>query len=551
MKFDYKHALVIVALVFFVSAPAVAALETGNAVVAQDEFSEDFFMQLIENGAEVVFANIDEEGQPAVIYGQLGVPSEDLGLTDPMYEGCIAMALVATHGELLAYALDLVGDQLFNFTGGDGGDFFAAQFGEGGLNFEDIFDYLGTDFSLMFNVFVNVPESEAASKMGQIRTYMASTFGFSFSVLLDLRIDENTFPPEMEVNLPFDSIHVYIHDVTNTFANAVDAVLDTMDQSGFLQSIDRSVFGNAAASGAGVLAVPDMGALMDLIEGFSNETTSPLSFVTSQMPDLDGPLAIAAAGYIGDQILTSEMDQLDIFGDLLGKSASSTVNALSGGQSLVGVHIPENMNLTSYSPENEAGNVTFYDSGSGMVFWYATAFTNQPDYSLMFEEGNFPPLVTIERTFAPAENSPGGSTVVTVTVANHGPEDIYNVNVTDEGFADRYPLTTVTGDTYAESPSLLGGHNLTFSYTVTFPNEGRYTFDNAIVTYDFDGNTFAKQSHVQGYDVKADPIGLLSQMISDGWPYSGIMIGVVGLGAVVNIVLMMRGGGGGSKVYQV
>ncbi len=547
MKLNYKHALALVALVFIMSVPAVAALENGNAVLAQDEFGEDFFVQLIENGAEVVFANIDRQGQPAVIYGQLGVPDSALGLDLPMYDGCIVMALVATHGELLAYALDLVGADLFNFT--DGG-FAAAQFGGEGMNFDQIFDLLGTDFSLMFNIFINVDAGDAASRMGQIRTHMAGEFGFAFSLLLDLRIDDSFFPPEMEIELPFDSIHVYIHQVTNTFENAVDAVLDVMDQTGFLQSIDRTVFSGADAAGAGILAVPDMGDLMDLIESFSNETApSPMSFVTSQMPDLDGPVAIAAAGYIGEQVVTSETDHLNIFEDLLGKSEAGVVNGLSSGQSLVVVNIPENMNLTSYLPENEAMNLTFYDEGSGMVFWNATAYTDQSDYTLNFEEGDFPPLVTIERTFTPASTAPGGSTLVTVTVLNHGPEEIYNVHLWDEGFAERYPLTTVTGTTNETYAVLMDGQNLTITYTVQFPNEGRYTFDNAIVTYDFEGETYAKQTHVEGYDVSSDPVGLLSQMIADGWPYTGIMIGVVGLGAVVNIVLMLRAGGG--KVYQV
>ena len=547
MRLNYKHALAIVALVFIISVPAVAALENGNAVTAQDEFGEDFFVQLIENGAEVVFANIDRQGQPAVIYGQLGVPSNELGLTEAMYDGCIAMALVATHGELLAYALDLVGDELFNFTGGD---FTPAQFGGEGFDFNQIFDLLGTDFSLMFNVFVNVPAGDAASRMGQIRTHMASEFGFAFSVLLDLRIDETTFPPEMEIDLPFESVHIYIHQVTNTFENAVDAVLDVMDQSGFLQSIDRTVFTESDAAGAGILAVPDMGDLMDLIEGFSNDTTpSPMSFVTSQMPDLDGPLAIAAAGYIGDQVVDSETTQLNIFEDLLGKPETGTVNGLSSGQSIVIVNTPENMNLTSYVPEDEALNQTFYDSGSGMVFWNATAYTDQPDYTLNFEEGDFPPLVTIERTFTPASTTPGGSTLVTVTVTNHGPEEIYNVHLWDTGFAERYPLTTVTGTVNTSTAVLLADQTLNLTYTVDFPNEGRYNFDNAIVTYEFDGETFAKQTHVEGYDVTADPVGLLGSMISDGWPYTGIVLGVVGLGAVVNIALMLRGGGG--KVYQV
>jgi hypothetical protein len=548
MKLNYKHALALIALVFFMSAPTVAALENGNAVVAQD-IGEDFFVQLIENGAEVVFANIDEQGQPAVIYGQLGVPDEQLGLEEAMYEGCIAMALVATQGELLAYVLDLVGDELFNFTG-DGGEFMPQQFDGEDFDFEAIFDYLGTDFSLMFNVFVNVAAGEAGSRMSQIRSHMASNFGFAFSLLLDLRIDESFFPEEMEIELPFDSIHVYIHQVTNTFENAVDAVLDVMDQSGFLQSIDRTVFSDAPASGAGILAVPDMGDLIDLIEGFDNGT-SPMSYVTSQMPDLDGPLAIAAAGYIGDQVISSDTTEIKVFEDLLGKSPAGVVNSLATGQSLVVLNIPENMNLTSYLPENEAGNVTFYDDEMGMVFWNATAFTDQPDYSVSFEEGDFPPLVTITRTFTPATTSPGGSTLVTVTVTNMGPEEVYNVTVSDVGFASRYPLTTVTGDTSANTAVLLAGteNSLNITYTVEFPNEGRYTFDNAEVTYEFEGNDFTKRTHVDAFDVTADPVGLLSQMISDGWPYTGIVIGVVGLGAVINIVMMFRGKGG--SVYQV
>lgn len=549
MKLNYKHALALIALVFFMSASAVAALENGNAVVAQDEFGEDFFGQLIQNGAEVVFANIDQQGQPAVIYGQLGVPDEQLGLGEEMYQGCIVMALVATQGELLAYALDLIGGELFNFDDG-GGEFMAAQFDGEGLDFGEIFDLLGTDLSLMFNVFINVPAGQAASKMGQIRTHMASNFGFAFSLLLDLRIDETTFPEEWEMDLPFESIHLYIHQVTNTFANAVDAILNVMDQSGFLQSIDRSVFTDAPASGAGILAVPDMAELIGLIGGFSNDTSpSPMSFVTAQMPELEGPVAVAAAGYIGEQVVFSGTDHLNIFEDLLGKSPTGVVNGLTTGQSYVLVGVPGNMNLTSYTPENEAGNVTSYDSGVGMVVWNATAFSDQPDYTLNFEEGNFPPLVTITRTFTPVTTSPGGSTVVTVTVTNVGPEAIYNVSLSDEGFAARYPLTTVTGDTFAGTTELLGGQDLTITYTIEFPNEGRYTLDSALVAYGFEGNSFLKTTHVDGFDVTADPIGLLSQMISDGWPYTGVMIGVVAIGAIFNIVRMARAGGG--KVYQV
>jgi hypothetical protein len=138
MKLNKKHAFVIIAIGFLFSIPAVNAANTGGAVVAQD-FNEDFLFDLLENGAEVVFTAIDEQGAPAVVYGQLGVPDEQLALNDPMYEGCIVMALIATQGELLEYVLDLVGAELFNFTdGGGGGPFMAQQFGEGGFDFGSI-----------------------------------------------------------------------------------------------------------------------------------------------------------------------------------------------------------------------------------------------------------------------------------------------------------------------------------------------------------------------------------------------------------------------------
>ena len=108
MKLDKKHAFVILAIGFLFSIPAVAAANSGGAVLAQD-IDENFIFDLLENGAEIVFTAIDEQGAPAVVYGQLGVPDEQLALDDPMYEGCVVMALIATQGELIDYVLDLVG----------------------------------------------------------------------------------------------------------------------------------------------------------------------------------------------------------------------------------------------------------------------------------------------------------------------------------------------------------------------------------------------------------------------------------------------------------
>lgn len=557
MKLNYKHAIVILTMAFLFASPAIAAANAGEFVVAQ-EIGEEFLFSLLDTGAEVVFASIDPQGVPAVVYGQLGIPSDELGLDQTgagqMYEGCVAMALLATQGELLDYLIDLIGGPLLNLTG-DGGQMTAAQFGgDGGFDFNSILDMIGTDFSLLINVFVDLTDADAHANMGAIRTHLHTNFGFSFADLLDLRIDESFFPPEMEINLPFEAINVFIYQVTNPFETAVSSVLNVMDQSGFLQAIDQSIFTDARASGAGLLAIPDMGFLMDLFGGFGGDggNITAASFLTAQMPDLEGPIALAGAGYIGDQILSTTSDEIKVFEDLLGKDPLTNINGITGGQSLVGVMLPDDVNVTSYSPEDESLNQTYYDSDAGVVFWNATAYTNQNEYTISFEEGSFPPLITIDRTFTPVSGSltTGGSVEVTVGVHNDGIDPILNISLTDTGFSSVYPGITVTGTTSTTSSVLDAGEWLNITYTVTFINEGAYVFPAAEVTYEFENNTYSKTTHVDGYTVSPDLVGLLSQMLMDGMPYTGLMIGVVGLGAIVNIGLMARGRGGGGS-YQV
>jgi hypothetical protein len=550
MKLNYKHAFIIIALSFLLSAPVVSAANAGGAVVAQD-IGEEFFFNLIENGAEVVAAMISPGGEPAVVYGQLGVPSTQLALEDPMYDGCMVTALIATQGEMLEYFLDLVGSNLLNFTGTNFGDedFMITQFGEGGFDINSIFSMLGTDFSLLIDVFVDVEDSVAQTNMAAIRTHLQGQFGFSFAELLNLRIDEEFIAGLIgeQVDLPFTGINVFIYQVTNPFADAVDSVLDVMDQTGFLTSIDRTVFTTARASGAGIIAIPDMGDLMDLFGGFmGNSTPPPSAFIYSQLPALDGPVAIAAAGYIGDQLLSTTSDELKIFEDLLGKSPSQTVNGLDSGQSLVAAFVPD-VNVTSYSPMGT--NVSFYDANASIVFWNATHFTNQPDYTISFEEGSFPPLVNLTRSFDPVTVETGGTTEVTVSVHNQGTEEIYNVSVMDMLIGTTYDSVDVIGTQSATSAVLAGGATLTITYTVTFQYEGGYAFAPAELMYDYNGTTYHKQTHIDGYTVDADPIGLFQQMFNDGMPFTLGIAGVVSLGAIVNIVLMARGRGGGT--YQV
>ncbi len=551
MILNKKHAFVIIAIGFLFSIPAVTAANSSGAVLSQD-IGEEFFFNLVENGAEIVFAAIDEQGAPAVIYGQLGVPDEQLGLSEPMYEGCVMMALIATQGELIEYVLDLVGAELFNFGGDDNGTVFAQQLGEGGFDPNSIFDMLGTDFSLLINVFFDLTEAEAQTNMAEIRTHLHTSFAFDFAPLVELHIDEEFISGIMgePVDLPFTAIDLFIYQVTNPFEDAVDSVLGVMDQTGFIASIDSEKFSQARASGAGLLAVPDMGDLMDLIEGFGGGEPSAASFLLSQMPELDGPLAIAAAGYIGDQILSTSSDELKIFEDLLGKTPTGVVNGLDSGQSLVAAFLPENLNLTSYSPENEALNMTYYDESANIVFWNATAYVDVSDYVISFVPGAFPPLVTITRTFDPETTTPGGSTQVTVTVTNEGTEPVYNLTLVDESIATTYPNSvTVTGTTSRTSATLLGGESITLDYTVTFAYEGVYAFAPATLEYNYGNNTFSKHTHMDGFTVSVDPMGLLESMFWDGYPYTAIMGGTVALGAIVNIVLMSRGKGGGT--YQV
>ncbi|MGY5872674.1 MAG: hypothetical protein RTV72_10545 [Candidatus Thorarchaeota archaeon] len=555
MKRNHKHAFVILAMVFLFAAPAISAAHAGDVVIAQ-EIGEEFLFELLENGAEVVFASIDPQGVPAVVYGQLGIPSDDLGLEQTgagqMYEGCIAMVLLATQGELLDYLLDLVGGSLFNLSG-DGGGMSAAQFGGEEFDMNSILDMIGTEFSLLINVFVDLTEAQAQVNMGAIRTHLHTEFNFNFAELLNLRLGPEFFG-ELGMTLPFDAIHFYVHKITNPFEDAVGSVLSVMDQTGFINAIDQSVFETARASGAGMLAIPDLSVLMDLIEGFGggfdggNLTAS--SFLLSQMPELDGPIAVVGAGYIGDQILSITSDEINVFKDLLGKAPLVNINGLSTGQSLIGVMLPPEVNVTSYSPFAEVVNQTYYSQEAGVVFWNASAFSDVSDYSISFEDGAFPPLVRITRSFTPDTLASGGSVTVQVSVHNEGTEPIENITIQDTGFSALYPNLTITGTQTTTSSVIDANEWLNITYTATFVNEGGYLFHPASVTYEYDNTTYSKTTHIDGYTVTTDLLGLLQQMIVDGMPYTGIMIGIVGLGAIVNIGLMARGKGGGGS-YQV
>ncbi|MFX1271308.1 MAG: hypothetical protein ACFFAX_06445 [Promethearchaeota archaeon] len=554
MKHAYKHAFIFALMGFLLVSPAVAATVFNDSYTpAQDINIDDLLSNIIENGAELVFANIDEEGAPQVIYGQLGIPSEDLGLTSggvlsEMYTGCIAMVLVATYGEMLQYIFDLIG---FMGTNESDGGFFPLQADM--FSMDSIMDLIGDELNMLINVFVDVDAATSQSRMNMIKSHLSLQFGFGFSELFSLRVDESLFPPDVEIQLPFQSLDVYIHQMTISDEEVIDAIFNVMNTGGFADSIDQTKFRNADAAAAGLIAVPDMDALLDLISGFSG--SPPAAFVVSDFfasqfdignLTLEGPLAVAAVGYLGDQLLSTSSTELDIFADLLG--ATTDIEPLSQGMSVVIARFPFNINVTGYTPENQAQNQTFFDESANLIFWNATALGTQPDYTVTFNATNLPPLIALERTFSPESCSVGEYTDVTVTVTNNGDDPIANLSLTDTEFSDIYPDVSVTGSTTGSWLSLAPGASQSITYRVTFTNEGRYTFPGAVLHYSYNGINFEKDTSNQGFTVNSDIVGLIQQGIADGWPFTGMVLGLVGITGIYSVLGLIRGGG--SEYYQ-
>ncbi len=552
MKFTIKHALVLFMVGFIVAAP-VSAMASPNYVMAQDGLDINSLLDsLLTDGAEVIFANLDDQGVPGVIYGQLGIPSAALGLENPMYDGCIAMALISTHGEFLNLVLDLLASGGLGGDSGSGGAFALAQDG-GGFDVNSILDMLGTEFNLLINVFVNVDEATSLSRENQIMSHLTTEFGFGFVNLLNLRIDQNFFPEDADITLPFDSIDIYIQQESHEFGFAVDAMLDVMNGDGFLGAIARTKFTNADASAAGLIAIPDMGEVVELIDSISGDSSGgdflpSAVYQLAQTPfdNITGPIAIAAAGYVGGQYLDTSSTSLHVE-DLLG--VTGTISPLPSANSLIVAMLPDSVNVSSISPD-VPGQSYFNASEGNTVFWNATALGTQSDYIINFEAGEFPPMITIDRIFSPASGTigPGGSTTVTVTVTNGGTEAISNLSLTDTAFASTYSHVTVVGDTSNTYTTLAGGDSVTITYTVTFANEGGYLFAPAELTYEYNGDSFFKDSLRQGFTVATDVAGLLTSAILDGMPYTVIALGFVGLVGIYAIMGLRKGA---SSSYQV
>lgn len=551
-RFRIEHAFVILFIGFLFAAPITAT--ASNSILAQDGTSGDqLFQNLLTNGAEVIYSSIDDQGVPAVIYGQLGIASDALQLSSSMYDGCMAMALVSTHGEFLNMVLGMIGGG--TLSGDSSSPYTLAQTSGGAFDPNQIIDMLGTEFNLLITIYVNVDQATSQSRMNSVVSLLSgSSFGFSFTSLFSLRLDQNTFPPDANITLPFNSIDIYIYQETHSFDVALNGMFGVMNNNGFLGSIDTSMFTNldtAPAAAAGLIAIPDMAELVSLIGGLGGDSSGGSGFFpalaqssNNSILDIQGPLVVAAAGYLGDQVLSSGDTSLSI-STLIGSTGD--ISPLPNANSIIIVNLPENCNVTSISPD--VPNESYFNSSEHMVMWNATALGTQPDYVINFE-ADFPPMVTIVRTFSPDTVAAGGSTTVTVTVTNEGTETISNLNITDAQLAPTYSTVSVSGSTSDTIASLAGGASTTLTYTVAFTNEGGYTFYPAHLSYDYQGDTFQKSSFRQQYTVTPDMGGLLLNALQDGMPYTGIAVSIVALVGIYSIWGLVKSRGK-SSTFQV
>ncbi len=547
----------VVAILFLVSlliAPASAvALSISERPITgqQEEVPIEILEQLLNEGAEIAIGVINADGVPNVIYGQLGIASDELDLDNPsLYGGCIAMAIVSTHGEFLEYVFSMLG---LNMTqqglmyGELGGRFVPAQ-----MTPPNIFETLGTEFNLLVSAYVNLDSATSSARMNGVLAHLTSQFQFSFSYVYNLRVDESIFPPEMNITLPFDSLDVYIYAVTNSFTDAVNAVFRVMRAGGFKEEVDRTLITESRAAAAGVLAIPDIEALIDIIGSFNVAESTPVTladvtrpeFLLSQMPNITGPVAIAAVGYIGEQVISDTSTHIGM-STLLG---ADRFDPLDAGQSFVMMVLPQNANITSYSPV--MANASMYDNETNIILWNATAFGLQSDYIVYFESDDFPPLIELRRTFSSTVISIGGSTQVTVTLTNRGNSPITNVNLTDRGVQSLYSSVAVSGTTSRIVPSLAPNESVSMTYTVTFVNEGKYKIPKASVTYKYNNNTFSKTTYTDAVLVQQSLTDVLARIILDGMPFTGGLLALVVLVGLYSIRGIIKARGVAGTTYQ-
>ncbi|MCF2138132.1 MAG: hypothetical protein K9W43_12950 [Candidatus Thorarchaeota archaeon] len=540
MKQRYTHAFAFILIIALAFAPVFVAAGP-SFVPADGPDMDDILTDLLENGAELAAVNIDSSGVPAVIYGRLGIPTSALNLDDPMFDDCIALAMLGVNGEMLPYLMNLMG---MDMGGSSSSGFSALQFGDDSGP-SDILDMLGTEFRIVGAAYLNLQEGVAAQRMGSVLSTLTSTFGFGFYDIFSIRVDQSMFQDE-NMTLPFDSLDLFIYGINADYAATFDAVLSVFGSGGFGDAIDRSTFLDAASGAAGMLVIPDMQSFINLMDEFmggdggdggsggmalASDSGFSNLFPEGMPTNITGPLGVGAVAYIGDQVVSSSTTEIGV-ASLIG--ATSDLTPMNGVTSMVLVHLPSTSNITSVTPYEDG--FTMVDENSSMVIWNATHYGTQSDYVIHFDSDDFPPLVTIEREFSPTSTTPGGSTTVTVTVTNKGDSPINNVTISDVGFLSYYTTISVSGDTTKMFTTLGAGESQSMTYTVTFQNEGTYKFDGAQLTYTYNGEQYSKVTPDDGFTVMQSAGGVFTQMIGDGWPYTGGVIALIALVGVWQIV---------------
>ena len=514
---------------------------------------------IMSDGAEALFTSIDAEGRPIVAYGQVGFTSDVIDPEDPMFDGCLAMALVSIRGETLDYLLTNLAPTLF--SGGDGGGtnstkvpipgYSQLQF-DGGPDIEGIFNQLGDTFSLLITAYLDVSEANANTRMSQVLTTLSSTpFNFAFSELFTIRVDQALIDEytggESEVQLPFDSLDLFIYKLETPASQTIESILGAMNNDGLLGSIDNTDFTGATGSAAALVVIPHLELISGMIGGIGSMNSDDMSpynqFMISQNFTMSGSIAIAGAGYIGEQALQDGDTELKL-GTVVG---ANSFEPYPDKNSIIICMLPETANITGISP-NTAGS--FWEPNSTLILWNATQLGTQSDYIVYFQSDSFPPKITVDRTFDPTSLTEAGTVDVTVTVTNDGDFPITNVTIDETPLISRYPNLVITGPLSRNIAVIPNGESRVMEYSVTFPNEGAYGFIGGTVTYTYEGRQYSKDIPNESFVIPGSFIGDIMSLITDGWPYSGMALGIIALGAVVNIA--RRGGGAGSgKVYQV
>ena len=531
MKSQRKIPIFLFLFVFLIIPLASSFVSTQESVVLSQEEEPDFMQQILGGGAELLVANINEEGEPEVIYGQLGLPATSLLMEDDMYDNCIMMALVATHGELLDFVFSWATGGFFSGSdegdnGDDGGTGQAFSLSQDGTFMGGFTDYLGSDFRLLITSFINLDSVSVYQQSVEIQSHLTSQFGFAFRELFSVRIDETSLPSE--VQLPFTSLDLLIHYVDSDFQEAITSILEGVgNDEGFLSSIDANVFPNARASVSAIFAIPDIEELLAVFGNMGSDEPEPQpAFFLSQMENLTGSIALATAGYVGDQVLSYGSTEVGL-SELIGNP--STIGSLDDGFSLAMINLPDDVNISNYSPIGV--NQSNYDNQSQSVFWNASSFDDQSDYLVQFESGKFPPMVTMERTISPSISTIGETVIVTVTLENGDDGTLSDIQIIDNGFLGFYPDLEVTGALTKTVPSLSVSESTELSYEVTFVNEGAYTFPGASANFTFGGESFTKSFPKMGYVVSAN----LGSVLSQSGPYTLAFVGVIVLGAFINL----------------